>query len=798
MKKLLLACLATLLCASSWAYDFIEGGIYYNITSSSDLTVEVTYETYGKATFGYTGDFVVPETVEHGGVTYTVTAIGESGFEYATISSISLPETITQISHYGFADTPITQIDIPSSVTRIENYGFKGTSLVDVVVPDNVEHLGWDVFESCMSLKTVVIGNGLDELPSWAFEYDTALESVTLGNAIVKVGQYVFYGCTSLKEVTIPNSTTQVSSLTFHNCTSLEKVTLGESVDDLGQYLFSGCTALTELYSLNPTPPTCRSDVFHGFGAEDLDMEKCVLYVPKGSKRAYAAADQWCDFANIVEMDEMVEEEVLLYSTDFTDWETIDRTKASGVEATVQTTTGDDLTFSFWGVGVDPEKTDSEKFPDYTGAMITAKYMGEYTECEPYAVTSALGSITKIEFTQVATGSNRGIKISVKGDGDEDWVALFDQAIGNAKGETWTLDVDRTNCQVKFESYNLDQNAYVADLKIYGNTMVAAAQQVEKALYSTSWVEWDELDRASSDVTRTVTTNYTNEELTFTFNGAGVSPTGTNEDKFPGYTGWMITAKYPEEYEAGEPSVVTSALESITRIELTQVATGNTRGIKVSVKGDGDEDWVVLHEANIGNAKGEDLALEVNRTNCQVKFGTVNTEQNAYVVDLKIYGMAPEDAHALTFSPVSGQTVESLGTIVVTCDAYLDLDRSLGSEIVVADASGETVTVLDYTEIDYPEPDVSCTMHLLDEVTDPGTYTVSIPAGYFIMGDEGIPSDAITLVYAIAGDDDDTGIKATAVQGAATGDGYYNLNGQRVATPRNGVYILDGKKVVVK
>ena len=187
--------------------------------------------------------------------------------------------------------------------------------------------------------------------------------------------------------------------------------------------------------------------------------------------------------------------------------------------------------------------------------------------------------------------------------------------------------------------------------------MGSAWAQTEKLLYSTDFTEWNDIDRKTT-IGKTVTqwTEFSNETLTFTLNGVGVDPNGTHS-KFPNYTGYMITAKYPGEYSKSEPSVVTSQLKSITKIVLTQAATGGTRGIKVSVKGDGDADWVTIHNASINTAKGEVLTLDVNRTNCQIKFENFTLNQNAYIVDLKIYGKATGTSNGikmLTFEPQEG------------------------------------------------------------------------------------------------------------------------------------------------
>ena len=173
---------------------------------------------------------------------------------------------------------------------------------------------------------------------------------------------------------------------------------------------------------------------------------------------------------------------------------------------------------------------------------------------------------------------------------------------------------------------------------LYQVKVVHVSAIQEKALYTTDFTEWEKIDNTkATDVKVNLKTLYSKEAFSFTFNGVGVDPTG-NQAKFSDRTGYMITAKYPNQYTTAEPSAVTSPLASITKITLHQAATGGTRGIKVSVKGDGDADWVTIHNVSIVTASGEDLTLDVNRTNCQIKFENFKLNQNAYVTDLAIYG----------------------------------------------------------------------------------------------------------------------------------------------------------------
>lgn len=181
--------------------------------------------------------------------------------------------------------------------------------------------------------------------------------------------------------------------------------------------------------------------------------------------------------------------EQLIYSTDFQDWDNIDCTSTVDKVVHLKTQyTKEDFTLTLHGVGVDPIGTDAKKFPGYTGYLKTAKYTSEYSRDIPTAITSKLKSITRIELIQVATGTKRGIKVSVKGDGDADWVSLHDETIGTYSGEKLSIDVQRrTNCQIKFENFDdpkkgRNNNAYIVDLKIYGNVSGAVTPKVLKQI----------------------------------------------------------------------------------------------------------------------------------------------------------------------------------------------------------------------------------------------------------------------------------------------------------------------------
>lgn len=204
-------------------YDFEVDGIYYNITSSSDLTVEVT--SNGSNSYG--GTITIPEAVTYDDVTYSVTSIGERAFYYCT---------------------GLTSIEIPGSVTSIEDYAFMYCDgLTSVDIPNYVTTIGYSSFEHCANLTAVSLGESLTTIGEEAFYNCYSLASIEIPSSVTTIGRYAFCGCKSLVSVTIPDDVTSIGSSAFSSCTSLTQVTIGENVTAIPFGLFYGCAKLTSI-----------------------------------------------------------------------------------------------------------------------------------------------------------------------------------------------------------------------------------------------------------------------------------------------------------------------------------------------------------------------------------------------------------------------------------------------------------------------------------------------------------------------------------------------------------------------
>ena len=361
ITKLLMLTAVLLASTNIYAYDFEVDGIYYNIISSSEKTVEVTYLDYGYVS--YSGDIVIPEQVSYKNATYSVTSIHLSAFQGCTgLTSVTIPNSVTTIENNAFASCSelksvnisnlsawckidfnvgqsnplnnganlflngelITDLTIPNDITEIKHYTFYGCSgLTSVTIPNSVTSIGRFAFGDCSGLTSVTIPNSVTSIGNSAFSYCSGLTSVTIPNSVTSIGGYAFSYCSGLTSVTIPNRVTSIEESTFSRCSGLTSVTIPNSVTTIGDAAFYGCSGLTSvtipnsvttieravfdscdklryLFLFPPTPPTVVKTGTSGTRYfQDEQYENITLYVPEENINTYAATEPWYYFKNI-------------------------------------------------------------------------------------------------------------------------------------------------------------------------------------------------------------------------------------------------------------------------------------------------------------------------------------------------------------------------------------------------------------------------------------------------------------------------------------------------------------------
>ena len=133
---------------------FEKDGIFYNIISVADKTVDVTFtgETYYEVD-EYSGDVVIPQTVNYGNTDFKVVGIGDWAFSSCSgLTSVTIPTSVTSIGNYAFFDcSGLTSVTIPNSVTSIGDYAFyECYGLTSVTIPNSVTSIGEAAFYECI------------------------------------------------------------------------------------------------------------------------------------------------------------------------------------------------------------------------------------------------------------------------------------------------------------------------------------------------------------------------------------------------------------------------------------------------------------------------------------------------------------------------------------------------------------------------------------------------------------------------------------------------------------------------
>ena len=184
--RTILAALLMLCCATLSAHDFEVEGIFYNILSEEDRTVEVTYKGDSYYEYSeYSGNVAIPANVTYEGTTYSVTTIGVEAF---------------------YACSGLTSIEIPNSVTTIGDYAFN----------------------YCYDLTSIEIPNSVTSIGDYAFQYCTSLTSIEIPNSVTTIGSSAFYYCSFLTSIEIPNSVTTIGNRAFSDCHNLTSIVVAE------------------------------------------------------------------------------------------------------------------------------------------------------------------------------------------------------------------------------------------------------------------------------------------------------------------------------------------------------------------------------------------------------------------------------------------------------------------------------------------------------------------------------------------------------------------------------------------
>ena len=192
--------------------SFTIDDIQYTIDKNDSTAVSVTGTT-GYGDENNKKDLVLPETVEHNGVTYTVTSIGKGAFARKNgLNSIVIPNTVVLIAEGAFASNwGLASIEIPASVVEIGTRAFEwagNIAEVKFAANSQLKILGTSAFSHAKGLKSIELPEGLTTIKNCAFADCNVLESVTIPASVTTIMEHMFDnpsnptgGCPMLKTV---------------------------------------------------------------------------------------------------------------------------------------------------------------------------------------------------------------------------------------------------------------------------------------------------------------------------------------------------------------------------------------------------------------------------------------------------------------------------------------------------------------------------------------------------------------------------------------------------------------------
>ncbi len=305
-----------LLSLQAMAYDFSythQGKtLYYEILAGSTNTLAVTYYSATPASNNHvSGDVVIPSSVEHNNVTYSVTSIGNLAFYGCSgLTSVTIPNSVTSIRDGAFrVCSGLTSVSIPNSVTFIGAWAFYGCSgLPSVTIPNSVNAIGDLAFYGCSVLTSVSIPNSVTLIGNNAFSACNGLTSVSIPNSVTTIGESAFADCSSLNSINVASGNTRYSSIdgvlynyvqdTLMQCPGAKtSVSIPNSVTFIGAWAFYACSGLTSVKCLASIPPSIGNNSFQNISAT------CTLTVPCGSLEAYTTSDWNTYFATRISED---------------------------------------------------------------------------------------------------------------------------------------------------------------------------------------------------------------------------------------------------------------------------------------------------------------------------------------------------------------------------------------------------------------------------------------------------------------------------------------------------------------
>lgn len=241
------------------------------------------------------GEFVVPDGIVR---------IPDYAFaECDKITSVVMPDTVESIGAYAFTGcTSLKKIRLSENLTFVGRPAFgvgasfgrddvPACSIESIYIPRKVNKIiDFDTFSKCMSLKSIEVDR---ENPYYA-SYDGILYTKDMKSLII-------CPCGRTSKVVVPSFVTELKPYCFKKCLKIEILYIPYGVKKMHSRSLAYCSGLKEIHigiKENIEQIVSENLLFYA-----KISERCVLYVPKGTKDIYKKVLSESKDINIIEED---------------------------------------------------------------------------------------------------------------------------------------------------------------------------------------------------------------------------------------------------------------------------------------------------------------------------------------------------------------------------------------------------------------------------------------------------------------------------------------------------------------
>ncbi len=221
------------------------------------------------------------------------------------LNSVTLPATMKTIGSGAFYRCyNLRQAVIPEGVTSIGNEAYRESGLWQIQFPSTLKVINSSLCYYCYELTDIGFNGQTDIKDSYAFANCTHLRQVVMPGTMEHIYNAAFQNCTRLADVQLNEGLVDIWGSAFDNCKALTQLTLPSSVQGLYGCPFSNCDNLQSMTCLSVAPPFTMHNTTSGigrknpFGGREADKNRTVS-VPYISQTAYKQTEGW-DLHNIV------------------------------------------------------------------------------------------------------------------------------------------------------------------------------------------------------------------------------------------------------------------------------------------------------------------------------------------------------------------------------------------------------------------------------------------------------------------------------------------------------------------